>query len=423
MEINQNQDNNKPIPEYFCAICLEKEILSNLIVFSCKHFFCIKCSPCLLLSCLRSPKQILEDFFLKVENTCSCPICSTGTALIPSEKFLQCLDEPGKRICDGCDENKPVNFCVDCKKIFCNKCMEEVHLPKKYQNHRLSDIQTLVAKPQYQCICPGKHYLSHICLSCKKSICPFCLKFEHESHDVLPLMGFSKYHQEELQAKLIFLSKTCANLLNSALSARHRFSQIIDDIVLELLDLKKSNEKKFFSAEKASASQNELAQSILAILNKELTQKDLHPNKQFHISMALNDIKFPLDQEQNNNEEKKITDLLKIKEMVLNMKETLEEDLNDFKSNPIELLQDPKNEFILEEKSFSGNCSCSFIINGKSFISWAGYSNDKDMNSLINIYNFSQMRREKSIPNDEDKIGLNFLSVFPKNTNTGYKGN
>ena len=33
------------------------------------------------------------------------------------------------------------------------------------------------------------------------------------------------------------------------------------------------------------------------------------------------------------------------------------------------------------------------------------------------------MRREKSIPNDEDKIGLNFLSVFPKNTNTGYKGN
>lgn len=422
MENNLKQDNNKPIPENFCAICLEKDISSNLIVFSCKHFFCIKCSPCLLLSCLRSPKQILEDFFLKVENNCSCPICSTGTALIPSEKFLQCLDEPGKIICEGC-EKEPVNFCVDCNKIFCNKCMEEVHLPKKYQNHRLSNIHDLVQKPQYQCVCPGKHYLSHICLSCKTSICPFCLKVEHEKHDVLPLMGLSKYYQEELQAKLIFLSKTCINLLNSASSARQRFNQLVDDIVSELLDLKKSNEKKFSLTEKASASQNELAQTILTIVNKELTQKDLHPNKQFHISRALNDLKFPRDQEQNNNEEKNIKELLKIKEMVLNMKQTPEADLNNFKSNPIELFQDPKNEFILEEKTFSGNCSCSFIMNGQSYISWAGYSNDKDMNSFINIYNFSQMKREKSIPNDGDEIVLNFLSVFPKNKNTGYKGN
>lgn len=420
MEINQNE---KPIPEFFCAICLEKDIPSNFIIFSCKHFFCIKCSPCLLLSCLRSPKQILEDFFQKAESNCFCPICSTGTALIPSEKFLQGLDESGKRICDGCDENKPVNFCVDCNKIFCNKCMAEVHLPKKYQNHRLSDIQNLVQKPQFQCVCPGKHYLSHICLSCKTSICPFCLKFGHEKHDILPLMGLAKnYYPEQLQDKIQFLSKTCTNLLNSISSARQQFSQLIDGIVAELLDLKISNEIKLLSVEKASESQNELAQNILAIVNKELAQKDLHPNKQFHILKALNDIKFPPDQEQNINEEKNFKELLKIKEMVLKMNEKPEENLNDFKTNPIELFQDAKNEFILEEKTFSGNCSCSFIINGQSFISWAGYSTDKDINSLINIYNFTQMKREKSIPNEGDEIVLNFLS-FPKTQNSGYKGN
>ena len=109
----------EPLHENVCLLCLQKHISSELILFSCNHTFCSKCSPYLLLSCLKTPNQILNRFLQTTENQCFCPLCPSGTATIPSERLQNSLVEPtDKRLCEGCDDKPAVSFCIDCNKVF-----------------------------------------------------------------------------------------------------------------------------------------------------------------------------------------------------------------------------------------------------------------------------------------------------------------
>ena len=151
----------EPLQENFCHICLQKHIPSELILFSCTHTFCSKCSPYLLLSCLRSPKQILEKFLQNTEN-------------------------------------------------------------------------------------------------------------EHEKHDVERIEGLKQNSNEQWQDKLKKLGETCSYIAKLADSSQQRFSQIIDKIIDELQNLKKSNEEKNVGI---SQSQYKLVQSVLEIVQREANQK------------------------------------------------------------------------------------------------------------------------------------------------------
>ena len=339
--------------ENFCLICLEGQSLSQLIAFSCNHVFCSKCSPYLLLTSLKSPKFILE-------NILSCPICLSGNAEIPSEKLLEGLTEIATIThCFGCDEHPAVSFCIDCNKPFCDDCLTKAHQLPKFQTHQLSNLEQSVEKPQFQCICPGKHFLSHICFSCQKAICSVCLKLEHEKHKVVSIEEFTKNPQENVHEILKIWGEGYLNLNKSIDYANTQFINLIDEMASELQNLKEKALKTTHNA----ISQNELAQSLLSKVEKEYSQS-LHPNKHFIISKILNSIKIqegkPLPVEWKVGESR-ITEILKIKQMVQHLNnlplEITEKDNNiqndepndfdfDFKSNPIELFQNTNNERI-----------------------------------------------------------------------------
>ena len=421
----------EPPTDKHCLICFERQDTpSKLLIFSCNHTFCINCLPYLILNSLTFSKQILEFLSQSKETQFSCPNCSHDNAKIPSETFLQGLSHNSNSLCDGCDDQKAIYLCVECNKKFCDDCFVYIHKIKQYQNHSKFLIEEDSIK-KFNCVCPGKHYLSHVCGTCKMAICPYCLKFEHEKHEVVPIQKPSQNFNESLQELFNTLGQIYNNLIKSVNSANEEFNGMIDEIILELQNIKKNNQEENLKFSKVSSSQNKTVQLVFEMVQKESSQKNLHPNKQFHISKSLNSVKFSKDphfiSKMFKVDEQRMESLFRIKNIVENLKgrftidlkKITAADLNDFKSNPIDLLQ---KKTILEEKTFCGGwwkskSSCSFLINEETFVAWTGHlkKDQNTSNSPLNIYNVSQMKREASFPNDIDNVHLNFVSVFPRN--------
>ena len=244
------------------------------------------------------------------------------------------------------------------------------------------------------------------------------MKVDHQNHEVATIAeeeGFSQNLQVSLQAKIKVLSETCNKLHDLTSFSNKKLNQIVDEIIFELQKFKKNNEEKSLKISKISASQNEMIQSVLAKVQQEITQKNVHPNKQFHIMKAINELnisKKPTSLTENFNahsENAKIAELAKIKQMVQNLElikiqppqknNAIENNFNDFKSNPIELLQKTTPEHVIEEKSFyinwgQSNSSCSFTMNGETFMAWCGYS--KNNQSTVNY----PLKKKQSFPNE-----------------------
>ena len=117
----------EPIPEKHCFICFESHNFHNLIDFSCKHSYCKKCSPYLLLNSLKFPKELFQN----TENQYFCPICLSGNAIIPLETFQKLLTETTQRLCDICKENPATTSCPVCDQVFCEAHFECIHKIKK----------------------------------------------------------------------------------------------------------------------------------------------------------------------------------------------------------------------------------------------------------------------------------------------------
>ena len=104
-----------------------------------------------------------------------------------------------------------------------------------------------------------------------------------------------------------------------------QINHLIDEIILELQNFKKINEEHTLKDSKTFAFQNELFKSILSIIQRDINKNDLHLNKKFLISTALNDIKSSKDQqfisEEFKIDETRISEFQKIKEIVENLKE------------------------------------------------------------------------------------------------------
>ena len=257
----------EPIPKKICMICLENQTPSELIVFSCNHAFCTKCMPYFLLNSLRihSPKFLFES-------QCSCPLCSTGFAVIPSEKILQSLVETTGRTCSECNEQLTVNFCIDCNKTFCDDCSAKAHQTSIFQSHKLTNLGQSMANPQFKCICTEKHLLSHICLSCERTICSFCLKLEHVNHKVIPIEEFAQINPEIFEAKFKIIHENNSNLMKSIESGSKQFNNIIDEVVDMLQNLKKKNMENVLKAE----SQMDLANSVLLKVQQDINHSKMH---------------------------------------------------------------------------------------------------------------------------------------------------
>ena len=221
------------------------------------HYFLLynKCSPYLLLNCLCSPKHLLENFLQNIENRYIGPLCP-GFVNISPEKLLENLSGTDKRLCDGCGEQQSVSFCFDCNKVFCEECLPKVHFVKRFQDHKLKSLNQS-APNHFQCPCPGKHYLSHFCHNCQTAICPYCLKIEHEKHNVTQIDGLSQISQEPIQAKIQILKEKCTDLVNSVDLANRKFNQVVEDLILDLQNLKNNNEEQALRTERTNKTKDE----------------------------------------------------------------------------------------------------------------------------------------------------------------------
>ena len=259
----------EPIPENACMICFEiQKTASDLITFSCNHTFCTKCSPYLLLNNLRN-----LDFNLK--NEYLCPQCFSGKATILLEKFNEGLAETDRTL-----------------------------------DQSLTNLQ---------CICSKKEILSHMCLSCQRAICSFCFNSEHKNHEMAPMGEFGKKFQEGKQEKLKFLSESIRNTEEPTTFENQELINQIDRIVSDLQKLKEKavEDAKFF------VSQNELIKSVYKMAHQQMNQKDLHPNKQFLISNALEGFRGEREKssQQFMFDETVITELIGVKKTVECLKE------------------------------------------------------------------------------------------------------
>ena len=86
-----------------------------------------------------------------------------------------------KYICKKCkNELTNLNYCVQCKSIFCDKCLFELNASSIHdKNH------CIVNEVEINSLCPThRKRLSHFCLTCRKNICKKCT-FMHNTHELV----------------------------------------------------------------------------------------------------------------------------------------------------------------------------------------------------------------------------------------------
>lgn len=467
--------------EELCAICQLNLTEPTFLSYSCNHKFCLRCYPFIMIYFLKSGIQ--SEFFENKTKKYSCPLCSVGKCEFSvefqknrSQRTSESKNTKSKIVvCTKCHESKAQNFCVDCQKEFCEECLDLTHSTKKFKNHKLKNVDCIEDHKEedeksvlFNCTCPAKKHLSHICMKCKIAVCAACLKSSHEGHEPqIPieelLLKFENTNQGHLKSKIKILMENYANfkdvflekLNSSRVAFNSQFKTKIKSITAKLQSIEKEVDEKSFMEMEFLREQMELIQSSFKLINKELTLKgtfsNMHPNQKFHLIKLLEDVSVEKieykqadflimkydDALQNINDiETKILEILNQNYAQQNyqllkilgqpglykeekMQNTL--DLYNFKSNPIYLLE--KDPDPIEEKSFNfgyykSSLSCSFLNNEESFLAWAGFSIDaggKKKYPLV-VYNVSKNKREITLQNENEYLitSISIISVFDK---------
>ena len=135
---------------------------------SCFHIYLIEISP-------KFPKCSLLE-------TCKC-----GTKSVDLSVFLPEYKKNKKLMiyCFKCDKKniKDASFCVQCKKLFCPKCLKSEHLIVNPNNiHKYIPID----KFDFFCLNHQTENFCAYCKTCKEDICKMCVQNKlHNGHTVL----------------------------------------------------------------------------------------------------------------------------------------------------------------------------------------------------------------------------------------------
>ena len=159
---------------------------------ACFHIYSIQISP-------NFPKCLLLE-------TCKC-----GTKSVDLSVFLPEYRKNKKLIiyCFKCDKKniKDASYCVECKKLYCSKCLKNEHLIQNPNNiHRYIPID----KYDFFCINHQTENFCAYCKTCKEDICNMCVQNKlHDGHNVLFYNKmYNEKKMEEFYKKGVKLSQS-----------------------------------------------------------------------------------------------------------------------------------------------------------------------------------------------------------------------
>lgn len=448
----------------FCSLC-QNTIRNDRIYFSCNHLICLHCFPFILLNIIAS-NGIKNDFFESTRTQFSCIICKNGQTNLPfdqiSKHFTELSNEKAFRkiskiqICERCEENPAIQYCRTCKFNFCRKCLNSVHETRAFKNHQIENCQ--IKKILNKCLC-GEN-IEHFCLECLLGICEFCLNKEHNNHKKTSYQKFVSKCKEIInldaakQSLLTLLGdfsifrNDFMKSLNISLKKEHEESDKLFDNIFNLLkNLQAKYANNLSIRKKNLEAKFSLIHSSLLTLYDEIERKEnLIPNKLyqfchfFEIKQKFQLKNFDFVQ---NHQLKEIIQILEqdnrhflgdgqIKANSLPTEGYFHSHLinkddyvyskcyENFKSNPVELF-DKQQGVLLEKENFipiwpKSNVSCSFFLNNKTFLAWAGGIVDGNKwKGPIIFYDLSNRKREIEL---QEYNSSNFLSTvistYPK---------
>ncbi len=196
-----------------CAVCLQTYTDPKLL--ACFHVFCRHCLE----------KMVIQDQEGSMPAV-ACPKCRQST-LVPKDgistlqsafhihhlldirDILRKVKEPQKTQCEKCKEAVATDFCHECEKFVCAKCIEIHQKWEELATHRIVSIDDIQADAS--CITSSKvRYCSRhpdsvlkiYCETCKELICNDCTVRLHKEHQYdLVADNFPK-HRDEIQAHL-----------------------------------------------------------------------------------------------------------------------------------------------------------------------------------------------------------------------------
>ena len=411
-----------------CFLCHENlSTTNNEIKFTCGHIFCDKCFPYILFYILDS-QGIHPSFFTNPASEYPCLICKKGKSRIPFENILASLKKQNQdlelRKCEEDCGNMATLYCEDCDQYYCDECNNKVHISsKKFMNHKsiLIDqskniIKSKLIAKNLKCHCPSNQSIELFCLACSTGLCKYCALTHHEKHEKIHFSDAQTFWQKVdfAQAKQFFhqlaqkFQDIKTNLLEEIHNLREKqnneLNELMDRIIKIILEIKERNHEKSLQEAKNVEIQLSLIEECLEFLKKDLeVGYILPPNKLLQIcnffpvyekekkmslqNFCLEKLNFEdflefdgkLNTFLQNIETNKKTLLnfsSKIGQISILNSKFISNDFYELSTNdPLAILQNPP--LVLHKENFCPKCkksnvSCSFTVNSKWYLSWAG---------------------------------------------------
>jgi hypothetical protein len=248
---------------------------------ACFHIYSIQISP-------NFPKCLLLE-------TCKC-----GTKSVDLSVFLPEYRKNKKLIiyCFKCDKKniKDASYCVECKKLYCSKCLKNEHLIQNPNNiHRYIPID----KYDFFCINHQTENFCAYCKTCKEDICNMCVQSKlHDGHNVL---FYNKMYNEKKMEE--FYKKAV-----KAAEAKIEYNKIICNMIAKKFN--KNDVKTLKALNLISENENKMILETLNIFH-EIYGSCKNKNNAL-ISNLIDNMDFNLEKikfEKNTTKDKDLQDL------------------------------------------------------------------------------------------------------------------
>ena len=193
--------------------------------------------------------------------------------------------------CEGCQEQKAICYCIECKKSFCAQCDNQIHTIPAMKNHIRRPIQELSILKKL-CLHHNQS-LSYYCVSCDEAICKECQQLGPHN---------TKYHSI-ISIKEAFNNKymKISTLINEKL--HYRFNKLNINIKI----IEKILEKIISDSAEAERDINKYFNSLLCNLKnakgKRLAMLDFESGFIQQNIIALEELKdYVFDTKENNDD-------------------------------------------------------------------------------------------------------------------------
>ena len=184
---------------------ISQSINLNKNLFEVNNDTCVfRCINCFQIPLITLFKENNEP---KIKYICECTLSEKDKyKIISIKEFLENFNQLSlnSMMCEDCEKEnvKEMNFCLTCKKPFCDKCIQNHN--KNNSGHEMINIDKL----DNYCHIHKDEKIVAWCIECKVNICTFC--YEYHENCEYRIIEDIKLKNDELEKYKINLSKITA---------------------------------------------------------------------------------------------------------------------------------------------------------------------------------------------------------------------